>query len=113
MPATVGKFGIAKGAAVGRVIVDVPTTRPAEPREIGVEDTVITEPPKTAVWEPITTAEGLRIVADCPATVNCCKGGSGGVVGAGIKEEPTRTPAELKTTGVVDTVMAGPPRRAV
>ena len=44
-------------AAIG--IVEVPTTRPPELRAIGVSDTVIAELPRTAVWEPITNAEGL------------------------------------------------------
>ena len=109
----VGRFEIAKGAAVGRVIVDVPTTRPAGPREIGAEDTVIIGPPRTAVWEPMAIAEGLMIVAGCPASVNCGEEGSGGVVGTGIEDVPPRTLAEFKTTGGANIEMTGPPRTAV
>lgn len=57
------------GDGPGRGIVEEPMTMALGRRATGVEETMMVEPPSTAVCEPITKAEGFSSEADWPASV--------------------------------------------
>ena len=93
-------------AAKGMVLV--PTTRPAEPNDTGVPETVIAAPPAVSVVLPRMTSPGGPAEAVWPATVAIAVA----VIGAaltGMVLLPTTRPDRPSETGVPAMVMAGAP----
>jgi len=91
------------GVRAGRGTIDVPTTRPLFPREIGVSEIVMAGAFGVRVVPAIATPFG-RMVAGCPAAVIT---GAGAGAGRGTVDEPTTSPLAPRAMGVPATVIAG------
>jgi len=91
------------GVRPGRGTVDVPTTRPLFPREIGVPEIVMGGALGVKVVPAIATPFG-RTVAGCPAAVMT---GAGVSVGRGTVDVPTTRPLFPREIEVPEIVIAG------
>lgn len=87
----------------------VPTTRPDAPKEIGIPEIVIPEPPEDMVVPASDSMEGLD--GGLPST----SAGTEGILGLGIATvlAPITRPDGPRDTGVFETVIAGAPRERI